>query len=167
MIQAYTGTGKGKTTAALGLAVRASGAGLHVYIMQFAKGKNCCELNTLRKIRNIKIEQCGGSCFIAGKPNKTDKTMAVRGLAKAEEAILHSKYEVIILDEIFVALHLGLLSIKALLKILVSAPPEKELILTGRWAPREIIRLADLVSDIKEIKHYYKNGVKARKGIEY
>lgn len=166
LIQVYTGNGKGKTTAALGLALRASGAGLKVHIGQFAKGKECSELQALKKLENITIEQFG-TCRFIKKPTIKDIALARKGLRKAKKIFRQKKYNVVILDEINVALNLKLLKLKSVLKLFKKIPRGCELILTGRDAPKEIINCADLVSDIKEKKHYFRKGIKARKGIEY
>ena len=166
MIQVYTGNGKGKTTAALGSSLRAAGAGLKVYIAQFAKGCHYSELNALVKIKNIKVEQFGSGCFIKKRPARKDIELAQAGLNKVREIIKSRKYELIILDEINIAVHLNLIALKDVVGILKSRPKDIELVLTGRYAHPEIIKLADLVSNIKEVKHYYKQGVKARKGFE-
>lgn len=167
MIQVYTGEGKGKTTAALGLALRAAGAGLGVYIAQFCKGRPCSELKALKKFKNIAIEQFGTSKFIIGKPEYADTQLAKSALRQISRAIKDKKYDVIILDEANNALALNLLSIDELLGIIAKLPAGKELVITGRSAHEKIIEIADLVSDIKEVKHYFKNGTKARKGIEF
>ncbi len=167
MIQIYTGDGKGKTTASLGLAIRAAGAGKKVYIAQFIKGKECSELKVLKKIKNIKLEQFGSGCFIKGKPKREDIEAAKAGFKKIKNIMEKGKYDVIILDEINVAMNLRLLDCREVLEFLKNTSKKVELILTGRNAPREILRSADLVSFIKEIKHYFKSGLKARKGIEY
>lgn len=167
MIQIYTGDGKGKTTASLGLAIRAAGAGKKVYIAQFIKGKEGSELTVLKKIKNIKLEQFGRKCFIKGKPKREDIEAACAGLKKIKKIAKKGKYDVIILDEINVAMNLKLLDCQEVLKFLKNTPKKVELILTGRNAPREISRNADLISCIKEIKHYFKAGLQARKGIEY
>jgi cob(I)alamin adenosyltransferase len=166
MIHVYTGEGKGKTTAALGLALRACGAGCRVYIGQFIKGKSCSELKALNSLKNITVEQYGRGVFLGSKPAIKDILLAKSGLNKAVKAIDSKKYRVVILDEINIALHLGLLNIKEVLHLMRKTPKTIELILTGRYAPRQVIKSADLVSEIKEVKHYYKKGVKARKGIE-
>jgi cob(I)alamin adenosyltransferase len=166
MIQVYTGNGKGKTTAAIGLAVRASGAGLNVYIAQFVKGHFCSEHKALKKIKNIKIERFGRSCFIRHKPQEMDMVLAGNGLKKVRSIIDGKKHRVIILDEINVALKLRLVGLKDVLDLIKYTPENVELILTGRCAPRQIIQAADLVSRISEVKHYYRQGCKARKGIE-
>jgi cob(I)alamin adenosyltransferase len=167
MIQVYTGNGKGKTTAALGLALRAVGAGLKVYIGQFIKGNSYSEIKILKKIRGIKVEQYGRGCFIKGKPKQADIELARKGLRQAGRIIAAGKYDLVILDEINVALSLGLLSLNDVVKLLKSVPKQVEVVLTGRYAHPKIKRLADLVSEMKDVKHYYKKGVKARRGIEY
>ncbi len=166
MIQVYTGNGKGKTTAAIGLAVRASGAGLKVYIAQFCKGRTYSEIKALKDIKRIKIEQFGRSCFIKRKPNKEDMILARRGLTSVRDAVTGGKYGVIILDEINIAMKFKLVSFNDLVRIIDRVPAKMEPVLTGRYAPGPLIKRADLVSEIKEIKHYYNNGVMARKGIE-
>jgi len=167
MIQVYTGKGKGKTTAALGLCLRAAGAGLNVYLCQFIKGRFYNELRALKKFKNIKVEQFGSGCFIKKAPTSSDIALAQKGLDKVKKIIAQNKYDLIILDEINVALDLRLLDLAEVIKVIKPAPKEKELVLTGRNAPGGIIKIADLVSEVKEVKHYYKRGVRARKGIEF
>lgn len=167
MIQIYTGNGKGKTTAALGLALRASGAGLKVYIGQFIKGKTYSELKSLKTIPWVKVEQYGSGCFIRHKPKQKDIDLASEGLKRIREIVAQKKYKLVILDEINVALHFGLLKVNQIIQLFKTTPKNIELVLTGRQAPPELIKLADLVSEVKEIKHYYKKGAKARKGIEF
>jgi cob(I)alamin adenosyltransferase len=165
LIQVYTGNGKGKTTAALGLALRAAGAGLKIYICQFLKGAYCCEHASLKKFKNIKIEQFGTRCFLRRKPAVKDIALANAGLKEAMKAV--KACDVVILDEINVALKLKLITLKGLLNLIKSTPKKTELILTGRYAHPKIIKMADLVSEIKQRKHYYKKGIKGRKGIEF
>jgi cob(I)alamin adenosyltransferase len=167
LIQVYTGSGKGKTTAALGLAIRAAGAGLKVYICQFLKGKYHCELTSLQKLKNIKVEQFGRTCFMRGSPSKKDIGLAGCGLEAAKKAIKTKKYNIIVLDEINVALKLKLLKLKDVISIIKNAPKKVELILTGRHAHPKILKMADLVSYMQDRKHYYKKGIKARRGIEF
>jgi cob(I)alamin adenosyltransferase len=167
LIQVYTGNGKGKTTAAIGLAVRAAGRGLKVYIGQFCKGKCPGELKALQKIKNITVEQFGRGCFIKKSCCGKDKDLAKKGFIRIKEIIKKGKYAVVILDELNVALDLGLLDLKEVAGLLKNAPKNMELVLTGRGAPAQILKIADLVSQIKEKKHYFPRGVKARKGIEY
>ncbi|MGE5197416.1 MAG: cob(I)yrinic acid a,c-diamide adenosyltransferase [Deltaproteobacteria bacterium] len=167
LIQVYTGNGKGKTTAALGLGLRAAGAGLKVFIGQFLKKRNYAELNALRKIRNIELRQFGRRCFIKRSPACSDIRLARRGFEKIKKIVVSKDCDVVILDEINVALDLKLIPINEFIIFLKEAPQDVELILTGRNAHPAILKIADLVSEIKEKKHYYKKGVKARRGIEF
>jgi cob(I)alamin adenosyltransferase len=166
MIQVYTGNGKGKTTAALGLALRAAGAGLNVYILQFLKKGCYAEIKALKGIKNIRLEQCGRGCFLKSKPTAGDFLLAKRGLEKARAAILSKLYVMVILDEINVALELGLLELQEVLALLKNAPRDIEIVLTGRYLNPAIKKLADLVSEIREVKHYFKKGIKGRKGFD-
>lgn len=166
MIHIYTGCGKGKTTAALGLALRASGAGLNVFIGQFNKGIRCGEHNALEKIKNITIEQYG-TCRFIKRICAADKQKAHKGLRRIKKAIASRKYNMVILDEINVAVKLGMLLPDEILSLLDKTPSDIELILTGRDAHPALIKRADLVSLIRETKHYYKKGIAARQGIEY
>jgi cob(I)alamin adenosyltransferase len=167
MIQIYTGNGKGKTTASLGLALRASGAGMKVFIGQFIKGSDYSELKSLKKIKNIKLEQFGRGIFIKGIPKQQDLKLAASGLEKIRIAAASGKFHMFILDEINVALDLKLLNTKKVLELLKTIPNTVEVVLTGRNAPKEILKAADLISDIKEVKHYFHKGKLARRGIEY
>lgn len=167
MIQVYTGNGKGKTTASLGLALRAAGAGLKVFIGQFIKGRCYSELNALKKIKNIRVEQFGSGCFIRKKTSAKDIELAKKGLERLKKILSQGIYDLVILDEINVALNLKLLELEDIVGIVKNIPRNTELVLTGRYAHPEILKRADLVSEIKEIKHYYKKGIKARRGIEY
>ena len=166
MIQVYTGNGKGKTTAALGLTLRALGAGKKVLFCQFLKSGNYCELISLKKFKEVTVQQYGRGSFIRHAPEKKDVELACAGLESVKKAILARSYSVIILDEVNVALKLKLVSLKDLLKIIKEAPKEMELVLTGRNAHPQVIKSADLVSRINAVKHYHKQGQKARKGIE-
>lgn len=168
-IQVYTGDGKGKTTAALGLALRAAGHGMKVYIGQFLKGQIYGELLSVKKLSPlIKIEQFGrrGFIHVTRNPDEEDIKRAKRGLKKCLEAMLSKKYRIIILDEINVAVDFNLLSQEEVHKFLDQKPVEVEIILTGRFAPASILKRADLVTEMKEKKHYYQKGVRARDGIE-
>ncbi|MGD8536004.1 MAG: cob(I)yrinic acid a,c-diamide adenosyltransferase [Candidatus Aminicenantes bacterium] len=168
-IQVYTGSGKGKTTAALGLALRAAGHKQRVYIGQFLKGQIYGELLSAKQLSPyITIEQFGRKGFIhvTKDPDKEDIQKAKRGLKKCLEAMLSLKYRIIILDEVNVAVYFNLLTEKEIIEFLNQKPKEVEVILTGRYAPAIFIKRADLVTEMKEKKHYYKKGVKAREGIE-
>jgi cob(I)alamin adenosyltransferase len=167
-IQVYTGKGKGKTTAAFGLALRAAGRGLRVFIGQFCKKRICGEHKALKKFSDyIIIKRYGTDKFITGKPSGKDIRTALRGLHETAAAIISGKYGVVILDEINTAINLCLISADDLISIMDSKPDNVELVLTGRGANKKIIARADLVTEMREIKHYYGKGVKARKGIEY
>ena len=166
-IHVYTGNGKGKTTAALGLAIRAVGAGLKVYIAQFLKHGDYSEIKGLDRFSDtITVEQFGCGRFIKGRPSKEDVAAARQGLKKVKTILAAGKYSVVILDEANVAVSLNLFSENELLEILDHRPHNVEIIITGRGAAAGIIEAADLVTEMKEIKHYFKKGVKARIGIE-
>ncbi len=168
-IQVYTGNGKGKTTAALGLALRAAGYKHKVYIGQFLKGQEYGELLSVKKLSPyITIEQFGRKGFIhvTKDPDEEDIKRAKRGLKKCLEAMLSRKYRIIILDEINVAVDLNLITEEEVHEFLDKRPEDVEIILTGRYAPPSFLKRADLVTEMKEKKHYYKKGVKAREGIE-
>ncbi len=166
-VQVYTGDGKGKTTAALGLALRAYGAGLNVYIAQFIKGMKYSELMGLEKLSDhITIKQYGRDCFIRHAPTEEDCTAACRALKEVREIMRSGKYQVMILDEANIATLYHLFSVDDLLAVIHEKPDDLELIITGRRADPRIIEAADLVTEMKEIKHYYQKGVQARDGIE-
>lgn len=167
LIQIYTGNGKGKTTAAIGLAVRASGAGLKVFILQFLKKGDFNEIKTLKKIKNITIKQCGRSSFVNNVPTPADMKCAKKGLYMAIMAVSSGNYNIVILDEINVALKLGLVDIDDVLDILKKKKRFCEIILTGRHCPSELFSFADLVTEMREVKHPFARGVKARSGIEH
>ena len=163
----YTGDGKGKTTAALGLAIRAAGAGLQVFLAQFVKGKQYSELNALKRLADlITVEQYGLPRFINGKPSEPDVEAAHYGLEKLKSSMLSGRFDLIIIDEGNVAVTYGLLSKQDLLDLIAMKPESLELVITGRGALPEIIDKADLVTEMKAVKHYYDNGVDARVGIE-
>nr|WP_319512333.1 cob(I)yrinic acid a,c-diamide adenosyltransferase [uncultured Draconibacterium sp.] len=167
-VHVYTGNGKGKTTAAFGLALRACGADKKVFIAQFVKGKAYSEINAIRNyLPQTEIKQYGNGYFINKKPAKADIEVAQQGLREIKELVKSGDNDLVILDEIFIALHYKLISVEAVIELIKNKPDKLELVLTGRYAPHKIIDLADLVTEMKEIKHYYQNGVKARKGIEF
>lgn len=166
-VQVYTGNGKGKTTAALGLAVRALGAGKKVFIGQFVKSKYYSELETIDKLlKNITIKQYGMGCFIFEKPKEEDIQAAQKGLKEIIEVIKSDEYDVIILDEANIAIHYNLFGADKLIDAISKRNQRTEIVITGRYATPEIIEFADLVTEMKEIKHYYQQGVQARVGIE-
>ncbi len=165
-IHIYTGNGKGKTTAALGLALRSVCAGKKVYIGQFVKGMKYSEVKAEEYLLNFKIEQLGRSCFIDRVPEQEDINAALDGLERCTEIISKGEYDVVILDEINIALFFKLFTVEDVIRMLEKRDHKVEIILTGRYAPKELIEVADLVTEMKEIKHYYAKGVMARKGIE-
>ena len=166
-IHIYTGNGKGKTTAAMGLALRATGAGKKVYIAQYAKGMHYSELDAIAKhLPNITLKQYGLGCFIFNEPKQADIDAANVGLREVEAIISGCEYDVIILDEANIAVFYNLFSVQDLITILNKRNPATEIVITGRYACEEIIEYADLVTEMTEIKHYYKQGVQARVGIE-
>ena len=169
LVQVYTGNGKGKTSAAFGLALRAIGRGLKVYVIQFIKGGfDYGELYIVDKLPNIKLKAFGRGRFVTEKPpGKKDVELAQEALALAEEVVKSGEYDIVILDEVNVALNLKLISLEEVLESIKNKPKHVELVLTGRYAPSEIIQIADLVTEMQEIKHPYKKGYQARKGIEY
>lgn len=166
MIQVYTGNGKGKTTAALGLALRCAGAGKKVFFAQFIKGKNYSELSALKKL-NISYEQFGRGCFIRSKPQAADIECALKGFSRLSRIIYSGKFDLVVLDEVNIAVKLGLLHCRDILELIKKVPAKTELVLTGRGCLPQIKKAADLVSEVREIKHYYGKGVSARRGIEY
>jgi cob(I)alamin adenosyltransferase len=167
MIQVYTGNGKGKTTAALGLALRASGAGLRVYLAQFLKGRPTSEMKAMRRLKNITVMRCGASCFVRGVPGPADCRQARSGFTRAAAAAESGRYDVIILDEINCVLNLGMVSVEEMLALIRSVPASAELVLTGRDAPRAVLDAADLVTEMREQKHYFSRGKPCRRGIEH
>jgi len=164
-LQVYTGDGKGKSTAAFGLALRSRGAGLSVKMIQFIKNKEYSEINILRKI-GVNIQQFGEGLFFGRPPGNKDLAAARKGLNEVEETFKQKNIDVLILDEINVAVGLGLVNENSFLKLLAKRPLTMEVICTGRRAPEKLIEMADLVTEMKAVKHYYKAGVPARRGIE-
>lgn len=165
-LHVYTGEGKGKTTAALGLALRALGAGKKVHMLQFIKGMAYSEIKILSDISGFSSELLGRACFIDKKPDTRDIYLAQKGLDKVKTYLEEQSFDLLILDEITMALYFGLVELPRLLEILEKRK-NTEVICTGRYAPLPLIKKADLVSEIREIKHYYTKGVLARKGIEF
>ncbi len=166
-VHVYTGDGKGKTTAALGLALRAIGAGWRVLFVQFLKQGEYSEIKALRRLGDqVKICQYGSGEFVRGRPSEKEVASAQRGLNEVIEAMGTKEYDLIILDEIDVAMHFGLIPVESVIALLERRPPDLEMVLTGRWAPEEIIERADLVTEMRMIKHYFSKGIMARTGIE-
>ncbi|HUS99030.1 MAG TPA: cob(I)yrinic acid a,c-diamide adenosyltransferase [Candidatus Thermoplasmatota archaeon] len=168
LIHVYTGNGKGKTTAAIGLGIRAAGNNLKVLMIQFMKGRRYSELDALEHIKNFAVVQFGRDEFVSKeKPEQIDIDLAQKGLMYAKDIIQKGTYDLVILDEINVALDYHLIALQDVLRVLQEKPQTVELVLTGRYAPPDIVKDADVVSEILEIKHPYKTGVTSRKGIDW
>ncbi len=165
--QIYTGDGKGKTTAALGLALRAAGAGLKVYIAQFIKSGDYSEIKALSHLADhITVEQFGLGRFIKGKPSPEDRAAGQKGLEAIRSALISGNYQVVIMEEGNVAAMCGLFPVEEILAIMTQKPGDVELVITGRGADTRVIDKADLVTEMRAVKHYYQDGVAARTGIE-
>ena len=166
-VQVYTGDGKGKTTAAIGLALRAAGAGLKVFIAQFVKSGKYSEIIALEQFTDaITCKQYGSGCWLRGEPGDEDIRLARSGLQEVCDIIQAGNHDLVILDEANITTHFGLITVDDLLGLIDIKPPGVELVFTGRKADPRLIERADLVTEMREIKHYYQNGVEARKGIE-
>ncbi|MEM3731686.1 MAG: cob(I)yrinic acid a,c-diamide adenosyltransferase [Candidatus Bathyarchaeia archaeon] len=169
LVQVYTGNGKGKSSAAFGLALRAVGRGLKVYIIQFIKGGfDYGELYVVDRLPNLTLKAFGRGKFVTEKPPaEEDVKLAEEALALAEAVVKSGDYDMVILDEVNVALKLKLIKIERVIELIRSKPKHVELVLTGRHAPKQIIELADLVTEMREIKHPFNKGFPAREGIEF
>ncbi len=167
-LHVYTGDGKGKTTAAIGLSIRAAGAGMKVLIVQFIKGGHYSEINALKPLGDrITVRQYGLGRFINGQPTPEDVRAAQEGLAEIATLMKNGcDVDLIVLDEANVAVACGLFDTEALLDVINCRPESVELVITGRDADPRVIEKADLVTEMRAVKHYYQNGVMARAGIE-
>lgn len=166
-LQVYTGNGKGKTTAALGLSLRAAGAGMKVYIAQFLKQGDYSEIKALERFSDaIVLEQFGLGQFVKGQPTQAEIDAARDGLDKARQQLSSGDYDMVILEEANIAAAVGLFSVKDLMDVIQQRPDHVELVITGRSAAPEVMEKADLVTEMKAVKHYYDQGVQARIGIE-
>jgi len=164
-IQVYTGNGKGKSTAAFGLALRAIGAGYKVIVIQFLKGMEYSEHESFKRL-GIDYELYGTKEFVVGKPSERVKNLCREGLERARQAFKEG-YDVVILDEANVAVYMEAMDLGDLMKVVNEKPENVELVITGRYAPKELVERADLVTEMREVKHYYQKGVQARKGVEW
>lgn len=183
MIYVFTGNGKGKTCAAIGIGVRAVGAGKKVLMIQFLKNGSSSEVKTIRKIDDFKIKSFGRKGFFIPEEklkkhpelkqkgvesfSEQDAKLARQGLAAAEQAAQSQNYDLLILDEINLVLHFNLVEKSTALNFLKKHRERVDIILTGRHALKEIIEMADLVTEFKEVKHYYQRGVEAQPGIDF
>lgn len=167
-IHIYTGNGKGKTTAAIGLGIRATGEGLKVYMIQFMKGRRYSEIDAIENIKDFTVIQFGRDEFVSKKnPEQIDIDLARKGFEHAKEIIKNGEHDLIILDEINVAVDFKLIPLKDVLKLMDEKPEKVELVLTGRYSHPDMVKQADIVSEILEIKHPYQNGIQSRKGIDW
>ena len=169
-IQVITGEGKGKTTAALGLAWQAVGRGERVLMIQFLKAPDSSGEHIAAEAfgSQFDIRPLGRKGFISRRgPEPLDRDLAQAALEEARNAFESGRYDLIILDEVNVAVHLGLLDVEGLLKLMESKPKQVELVLTGRYAPGEVLERADAILEMKKIKHHFDAGLPAREGIEY
>ena len=166
-VHVYTGDGKGKTTAALGLSIRAAGAGLRVFIAQFIKADEYSEIKALKRFSDlITVEQFGLGGFIGGNPSAGDIEAAQKGIERVKDIISSGEYDVVVLDEANIAVKYTLFSDQDLLDIMDAKSKDIELVITGRGASPRVIEKADLVTEMKAVKHYFQKGVEARTGIE-
>jgi len=167
LVQVYTGNGKGKTTAAFGLALRAAGAGLRIFIAQFVKGMPYSEIAAFERFADlITVRQYGTGCFIFDQPGPEDRAAARRGLNELRPLVSAGNHDIVILDEINIATRYALVDVQDVLELIACRAPGVELVLTGRYADERILERADLVTEMIERKHYYQQGVQARAGIE-
>ena len=170
LVHIYTGDGKGKTTAALGLSLRALGRGFKVCFIQFLKGRMKLDdgaLLALRRVRNFECARYGTGIFVIGKPSRRDFQEASKAFEHAKEAIMKGRYDVVVLDEITHAVNLGLIDIDEVIELIRNRPPNVEIVLTGRAADQKLIDAADLVTEMREVKHPFSYGVRAREGVEF
>jgi cob(I)alamin adenosyltransferase len=169
LVQVYTGNGKGKTSAAFGAVLRAVGRGLKVYIIQFIKGGfDYGELYSVKYLPNLKLTAFGRGRFITEpQPPEEDVRLAREGFELAKRTVSGGEYDIVVLDEINVVMYLKMIGVDEVVELVKNKPKHVELILTGRNAPAQIIEIADLVTEMKEIKHPYAKGIPKRKGIEY
>jgi len=169
LVQVYTGDGKGKTTAALGLGLRAAGHGFSVFLLQFMKGDpGYGELRALANVPGFTWEQSGLPTFVKhGNPTPEDLRLAAGGMEIARRVVGEGRHDVVILDEINCAVEYGLVPVEEVLALIDAKPARVELVLTGRYAPPEILARADLVSEVRNVRHPYQKGIAARDGIEH
>ena len=169
LVQVFTGEGRGKTSAAIGTVVRALGNGLRVFIVAFMKaGYPSGEWEVLSDLQNVSIARFGTRGFVnPEKPGPEDREQASQALKAAREAMLSNDYDIIVLDEVNVAVTWKLVALDEVLHLIEDKPENVELILTGRGADKDIVKAADLVTEMLNIKHPYEEGTAARKGIEY
>jgi cob(I)alamin adenosyltransferase len=169
LVQVFTGNGKGKTTAALGTVLRAAGHGLKIYIVFFMKGDYARgEFTALARFPNIEVSRSGFRRFVdPANITPEEREQARLALAAAREAVNGGRFDIVVLDELNVAVGYGLVALDEVIRLIQDRPPHVELIITGRHADERLVEIADLVTEMVKVKHPYDRGVKARKGIEY
>ena len=168
LIMVFTGDGKGKTTAAVGQAVRALGHGYRVYMIHFMKGRDYGEFLALEKMPGLTLVRAGRDCFVSREdPDPVDVDLARDGFARAGKAIRGGEYDLVVLDEINVAVDFGLIEADELIELLRVKPEHVTVVLTGRGASQELVKMADMVSEVLAIKHHYEQGADCMLGIEY
>lgn len=169
LLHIYTGNGKGKTSCAIGLLNRAAGQGKKCHLIQFMKGKwPYGEIKSLKKIGKITIKQFGQLGFFKkGEQKKADKKEAQKALKEAQKVVSYETSDLVVLDEILVAEYMGLINIKDIIKIIKRRNPKTELVLTGRKANKKLFKMADYITEFKNLKHPFDKGILARKGIEF
>ncbi|MTI61604.1 MAG: cob(I)yrinic acid a,c-diamide adenosyltransferase [Firmicutes bacterium] len=165
-IHVYTGNGKGKTTAAIGLTIRAIGAGFKVFFGQFVKGEEYSEIKALKRLDNVVVKQYGRDGFIRNEPAEEDIMVARQGLAEMSDILQSGDYQLVVMDEANIAVYYKLFSLEELIEVLENRADGVEVVITGRMAEEGLIKIADLVTRMEEVKHYYQQGVQARIGIE-
>ena len=166
-VQVYTGNGKGKTTAAIGLSIRALGAGWRVFIAQFLKSGEYSEHRALARFsEQLTIKTYGRNAFVRGEPEPEDIRVAQKGMAEVQEIVTSGQYRLVVLDEANVAVRYGLIEVNQILDLIDKRAEGVELLITGRYADPRLIERADLVTEMHEVKHYYDRGIKARVGVE-
>ncbi len=166
-VHVYTGDGKGKTTAAFGLALRAAGAGKQVFIAQFVKSMIYSEVKTVDQfLPNITVKQYGLNCFLINTPDDNDMEAARKGLEEVKQMVSSGEYDMVVLDEATIAVFYNLISSTELIETIKGRNPRTEIVVTGRYASSDLIEIADLVTEMKEVKHYYRKGIESRVGIE-
>ena len=162
-----TGPGKGKTTAAVGAALRAAGTGKHVLFLQFIKAKASGELVALEKFDTIKVRQMGHGFILKNNPKPEDREKARQAFKTASDEIISGNWDLVVLDEICIALHYKLVEPQEILSLIKSRPADLHLILTGRNCPEEVLEAADTVTRMEAVRHHYDKGVKSQEGIEF
>lgn len=169
LLVVYTGNGKGKTTAALGLSLRAIGHNRKVGFLQFMKGSpEYGEVQIAKTLPNLYLVQCGRDSFVSPQnPDPQDIALAEEGIKMAEKWLLGREFDLIVLDEVLVAIAYGLISLSKVLELIAKRPTDVDIVFTGRYAPEEIIQIADTVTVMNEHRHAYQHGVTARAGMEF